>query len=849
MNDVKHPKYHIKGGEIFVTKEAGKVYRVVEGSVLVFVARFFKGKPGRRLFLAQFEEDALIPGFACTDGEEEFKFIFVALEEAVFEETSERRNFAGDFGLSLSDESEFESGIIEFYRLNAVREEGYIYKISKGAEDTRKQSIDMIKQVFDWQDEKFYGKNMPSGNRLYDCASLLCIREKIQIAPKEKITKSSGKDFTVEDIARVSHFVMRFIKLPDGWYKKDCGSFLAFREDNGSPICMLSSRSGKYRAYDGSSGKYTRVDKGLAEKINKQAIMFYRPFPDRKISLPSLIAFGFGKVYPSDIIRAAILAVLGVLIGLLVPTFNELIYDRFIPLGDTGGLLQVGLIILAFSLGNIVFTVVKNLSIFRSMSSMEYAVQSATIDRLFNLPESFIRQYDSAVLGGRAIGISRVYSIVSESAVRSVLSALLSLAYITRMVNYSGVLTRWAVFMLGISAFVSLYIGIKQVRYEKEKTKVDQRADSFMFQYISRIEKIRLSSAENRALVQYLKEMIKSGYLNYKKEKLTVLAEVIIEASGLVFSMVFYWLMINKELGLSIGSFMGFIVAFGSLYGAVFEIIQNFFVYNKVYPLYEMARPILETLPENIEDARIPDEITGEIEINNVSFGYGDGQVGVLKDINLHIKKGEYIGIVGSSGSGKSTLLKLLLGFEKPQKGKIYYDGQDIDELDKRELRKKFGVVLQEGGLIGGDIYDNLTITSADCTMERVNEVVEQVGLMKDISEMPMGLYTMINEEGRTLSGGQIQRILIGRAIMGKPRIIFLDEATSALDNVTQSQVIETLENIDATKVVIAHRLSTVVNCDRIIVMNEGRVVEEGTYEELMSKKGRFHELAARQVV
>ena len=270
---------------------------------------------------------------------------------------------------------------------------------------------------------------------------------------------------------------------------------------------------------------------------------------------------------------------------------------------------------------------------------------------------------------------------------------------------------------------------------------------------------------------------------------------------------------------------------------------------NDVKPAYDFCKEILQQLPESNEDAVMPGNLTGDIEMNNVTFAYNQETGPVIKNLSLHIKAGEYIGIVGSSGSGKSTILKLLLGFEKPQLGKIYYDGQDIDNMDKRELRKKFGVVLQDGGLIQGSIHENITITAPNTKLKRVHEVVREVGLEDDIKDMPMGLHTVLSENSGTISGGQKQRILIARAIVNKPKIIFFDEATSALDNVTQATVTQSLERLKATKIVIAHRLSTVMNCDRILVLEHGELVEEGSYNELMEKKGRFYELAIRQIV
>ena len=234
--------------------------------------------------------------------------------------------------------------------------------------------------------------------------------------------------------------------------------------------------------------------------------------------------------------------------------------------------------------------------------------------------------------------------------------------------------------------------------------------------------------------------------------------------------------------------------------------------------------------------------------MSNLTFAYNQESGNVLHELSFHINAGEYIGIVGSSGCGKSTLLKLLLGFEKPQQGKIFYDGKDIDSMDKQELRKKFGVVLQDGDLISGSIFDNIVITSPSTTLKRVEQVIKEVGLEEDIRQMPMGLHTILSENSGTISGGQQQRILIARAIVGKPKILYFDEATSALDNVTQSMVCESLEKLRATRLVIAHRLSTVMKCDRIFVMDKGNIVEVGSYEQLMEQKGLFYKLATRQM-
>ena len=281
---------------------------------------------------------------------------------------------------------------------------------------------------------------------------------------------------------------------------------------------------------------------------------------------------------------------------------------------------------------------------------------------------------------------------------------------------------------------------------------------------------------------------------------------------------------------------------------AMMELVSAYLQVNAVGPTFDRMKPILETLPEQQEDAEMPGDLTGSIEVSNVTFGYDEDSPPVIKDLSLRIKVGEYIGIVGSSGCGKSTLLKLLLGFEKPQMGRIYYDGRDIDGIDKRELRKRFGVVLQHGGLITGSIHDNITITTPSATLEQVQQAVRDAGLEKDVADMPMGLHTVLSEGDGSISGGQKQRILIARAIVGKPKILFFDEATSALDNATQAAVCESLDQLNATRIVIAHRLSTIVHCDRILVMDAGKIVEEGNFQQLMERKGLFYALASRQI-
>ncbi len=844
----------IQGGQMYVTPDNTAVYEVAEGHVLVYLFPYTDQKAGRRLFLAEMTEGEQIPGFAADEGQlGVWRLGMVALDKAQIlvrgerQTDEDRERFAARVGVRLADVSEYTEQLIEKYNINIIKEEGYIYATAREQKNTYEKSLEIIYRLFRSKREK--QMTPESGNRVYDSLAWLCDRMNISMASYDKIQECCGRRFTVADVARVSHFILREVVLEPRWYRRDSGPILAYRQKDHTPVPCVPAGPGRYIAYDVQKRTTCPVDDEFARQLGVKGEMLYRPFPDKKINAKDLFLFGMKQVHGSDVARFILLALVGTLVGLLMPLMNEQLYDRFIPMGNRSGLIQICLVLLACTIGNLSFTIVKNLAAFRSMNAMEYAVQSAAYDRLFNLPESFLRKYDSADLGQRVMGISEIYNMIADVAIKSLLSAVFSVIYLFRMFGYSKRLSWISLLMLLACSAVIVWIGIVQTKYESKKMEIDSKASSIMFQFLTGISKIRIAGVENRALYEYLKPYTESRRINIRKERMSVAVNTLVPAMNTVFSIVLYYLMIRHSMSLSIGAFMGFNTAFGAFSGAVLEIVSALLQLNDVKPAYDRCKTVLQVLPELEEDTVMPGALTGEIEVNNVSFSYDETSGTILQDLSLHIRAGEYIGIVGSSGSGKSTLLKLLLGFEKPDVGKIYYDGKDIDSMDKRELRKKFGVVLQDGKLISGSIYDNITITAPGAKMEQVKQVVKDVGLEDDINQMPMGLHTVLSEGSGTISGGQQQRILIARAIMGNPRIIYFDEATSALDNVTQAMVCETLEKLKATRVVIAHRLSTVMNCDRILVLEKGTLVEEGSYQELMDQKGRFYELAVRQMV
>jgi ABC-type bacteriocin/lantibiotic exporter with double-glycine peptidase domain len=266
-----------------------------------------------------------------------------------------------------------------------------------------------------------------------------------------------------------------------------------------------------------------------------------------------------------------------------------------------------------------------------------------------------------------------------------------------------------------------------------------------------------------------------------------------------------------------------------------------------IKPVLDMAEPILQTEPEKTLKKDIATRVTGTIEMGGVYFRYSEATPYILENFSLKIKPGEYVAIVGKTGCGKSTLVRLLLGFEKPEKGVVFYDGKDLERIDLKSLRRKIGSVIQDGQLFYGNIFQNIAIASEKLTMDEAWEAAEMAGIADDIKAMPMRMNTIISEGQGGISGGQKQRILIARAVASKPKILIFDEATSALDNITQKQLAGALDGLKCTRIVIAHRLSTIKNCDRILVMDQGKIIEEGTYQQLIDKNGFFAELVERQ--
>lgn len=838
----------LSGGQIHFSAE-NSVYKIKDGTVFVYIIPSESSKNGRRLFLCEVRSGMTVPSLYYKSDDKIWRFGFVAAESAEIiredgaadGETTE--NFAKYINLKNYYIEGFEEGIAELYRLNNIKEDAFVHSTSMEQERFREGGLNLIDGVFKKAKSRFYNKR--EANCVYKASERLCEYLNIPIADYSKIKKGCDA-VDVYSIARISHFLARDIMLGDGWYKKDLGAVLVYSADGESVFACIPRTGGGYAAYDPQSGESVNVNSEFAQKLGLGAVMFYRPFENKSLSVSDLIKFGLAAVQKIDLIKIFICTLIGALVGLLIPVLTQKIYDVFIPSGEKAALIRFCFAITAFIMGNTAFSVVKNLISFGTASCVSYSAQSAAYDRIFGFRESFYGGYDSADLAMRTMNVGNITKDITEGILSGAAVLVMCVVYGVRMFAYSPNLSRISFLMILIYAALYVWICLTAVKYRKSENELTGKVNSTLYQMITGVSKIRTASAEDAALYEYIKPYTAFRKAVIKGDRLELLSASLSVLADGVFTVVLYGIMI-KSPEISVGTFMAFVSLFGMFSASVMSLADKAELFTSLKPRYERIKPVLENVPEFEDGTEMPGDLSGEIELNNIRFGYDDKPV--LDGINLHIRSGEYIGIVGPSGCGKSTLFKLLLGFEKPQSGKIFYDSRDMESMDKRELRKSLGVVLQDGGLIPGSIYENITITAPNITYNRVKEIAAAVGLEKDIDEMAMGLHTLIGDESATLSGGQIQRILIARAIAANPKILLFDEATSALDNITQTKVCKSLDSMNVTRVVIAHRLSTVIGCDRIIVLNNGKIEEEGTFEQLMKEDGYFKKTAERQII
>ncbi len=660
-----------------------------------------------------------------------------------------------------------------------------------------------------------------------------------------------SRETPIDVLSRHSSFRTRRVRLEGRWWETDSGPSIAYREEDDTPVALIPTGQETYTLYDPRNQSYVPVDEEVAGTLKTSASMIYTSLPDKELNAWDLLKFS-ARGLKKQFVLLLLMGATGGLLGTLTPIITGVLFDEIIPGAQRGRLLVFisGLFIAAVA--GMLFDLTRNFALLSAEGKMQGRLQPAIWDRVLNMPMPFFSEYKVGDLAQRAGGIMTIRQALSGATITTVISGVFSVFSFFLLFYYSPTLALLATGLTAISIVLLAVFSYLKIKYNREIAELGGELSSRVLELIHGISKIRVAGAERRAFSRWADVFTEKRQYHYRAGKIGNYQNVFDSVFMLVgkiciFAVVAYYIITPDSQGLSTGTFLAFMSAFGQFFSAGLSLASTVVGLVKIVPLYERAKPILETTPEIDRESKQPGELSGEIEMRGIDFRYNEDSPLVLNDISLNVESGQMISLVGPSGSGKSTIMRLLLGFERPETGSIYYDGMDLFNLDLRAVRRQIGVVMQNAQVQTGSIFKNI-VGARPYDRDRAWEAAQMCGLAEEIEEMPMGMDTHVSEGGGTLSGGQRQRLLIARALVHRPRVVFFDEATSALDNKTQKQVTDSLNRLDATRIVIAHRLSTIRQADRIYVVEDGRITETGNYDQLMDDEGAFYRLARRQL-
>ena len=649
----------------------------------------------------------------------------------------------------------------------------------------------------------------------------------------------------LEYLMRPYGIMRRTVRLEKGWYRDAVGAMLGVMKESGRVVALIPAGFSGYCYIDPDSGKKIKINRRNQRLFDSEAIAFYKPFPLKKIGLGSVAKYIAETLSAADFALIALATLALSLIGMLSPKLNNILFAAVLPSGSVRLLLSIAVFTVSVSVSSLLISATKEMITARINTKMSVSVQAAAMMRIMSLPADFFKGYGSGDLSSRAAHISSLCNMLVSAVLTTGLTSAFSLIYISQIFIYAPVLVAPAIAVILATVAFSLISSFAQMRISKKQMELSAKESGMSYALISGIQKIKLAGAEKRAFARWGNLYAQNAKLTYNPPAFIKLNSVISLAISLIGNIVMYAAAVKS--GVSVADYYAFGTAYGMVSGAFMSLAGMALTVAQIKPILETVQPFFNTVPEVSEGKEVITRLSGGIELTNVSFRYNENMPLILDNMSLKIRPGQYVAIVGKTGCGKSTLMRLLLGFEKPQKGAVYYDGRDIERIDLKSLRRRIGVVMQNGKLFSGDIYSNIVISAPWLTQSDAWDAAEKAGIAEDIRRMPMGMNTIISEGSGGISGGQRQRLMIARAIAPKPKILMLDEATSALDNLTQKRVSESLDSLKCTRIVIAHRLSTIKQCDRILVLDGGKITEDGTYDELIAQNGVFAELVERQ--
>jgi ATP-binding cassette subfamily C protein len=665
------------------------------------------------------------------------------------------------------------------------------------------------------------------------------------------VTNNVRADARLAGIAHASGVRYRSVRLTGDWRKSAAVPYLGFvsgREGDMTPVALIPNGT-RYRMHF-ADGHSVPLGDDQHERLQVWAFEFYTPLPRDRAVTPRDVARLAMRHTRRDWSVIVVMAAAVVGLGLLTPILTQVLLNDFVPHGDTSMIMQAGLALVAAAFVIGAFSMVQYFAMSRLAQRATARVQPALWDRVLSMPTAFFRNFSSGDLSVRVMAADALQQLVNVQVVGAVLAALFSMVNLVLMFHYNV--------MLGVAGLVVLLITLAVMGWAllamqglyTQSIDAQLVGTSWVVQLLTGIGKVRLANAEVR---------MQSTYLDLVRRQVVALSRmtnvigraqawVVFATSG---ATALFFALIGVQWGsngtmVDSSTFVAFNTAFVAAFGAVTGVTASLVTLASAAPIFKLLEPIMQGLPEAASHKADPGALRGDLEFRNVTFRYGSDSPVVLDRMNFKIEAGQMVAIVGASGSGKSTMIRQMLGFDEPTDGQVLLDGRNLRDLDLDLVRAQMGVVIQDGKITRTSILKNI-LGGAGNDERLAWEAAEKAALADDIRAMPMKMQTVVDPQ--LLSGGQAQRIMLARALVRRPNVVVLDEATSALDNLAQASVTEALTQLGATRVVVAHRLSTIRSADRILVIEKGRVIEDGDYDTLMAKPaGAFRALAQRQL-
>lgn len=714
------------------------------------------------------------------------------------------------------------------------------------------------------EEPKTYAKSVSGNPKLEDVAFIINRVTRALKLPEKNLelaantVKKLDRAGLIYKLARKSNFYLRRIQMVKNWHREDNGIMIGYFGENEELAAFLPTSTDKYLLVTKKNPEGIVITDEVAEKIAPFAYICYASFPPTKLKITDVFKFIMYRLWADDYRAIFIASFIAGITAIISPIITETVFEDIIPIFDRQGLATVTQVSIMTCFTTAIVSIVRSIAVLRITTNIDMALEAAMIGRVFSFPAKFFRRFQVGDLAQRLTGIAEIKNVLNTQTVASFFNLVFSFWSLILMFYYSIKLTAIVILIWLVYGVVMFFLYKNLVTYNRGKINAKNKTSGILQQIFSGLAKFRMQGSESSAFYLWSKNFGEEWKYNLKCRWQMNYQNIIVSIQPLIASLVLFYIVAENMQDaiaqgrdpftdvISYATFMAFQTAFtgfNTTLNGFFPVVAQFF---SIQPHIENLRPMLEEVPEVGEDKAEAGVLTGTVEISHVTFSYSEDSPNVLNDISFKIEAGQNVAIVGRSGCGKSTLLRLLLGFEQPKNGAVFYDGQDLSNLDLSSVRSQMGVVLQNGQLMTGDIFTNI-VGTMNLTIDDAWAAAEAAGIADDIRNMPMGMNTLLSEGSGNISGGQRQRILIARALAAKPSIIIFDEATSALDNRTQAIVTESLKKMNATRIVVAHRLSTIRECDHIFVVDKGRIAEKGGFDELVAKGGIFAELVKHQ--